>query len=245
MRTLVGLPALELGRRGRRPRGSRGRRRRPGRRVAVAPSSAPMFAMTWRSIASSCCEALAVVLDDAAHAAADAVAAQHLQHHVLRGDPVRQRAGQLHAPDLRHRDVQRLAGHRHRDLEPAHADRQHAQRAGGAGVGVRADQQCAGTAEVGLVDRMGDAVAGLGEPQPEALGRGLQEQVVVGVLLVGLQQVVVDVLHRQLGADPVQAHRLQLEHHHGAGGVLGEGLVDRAARSRLRARASPRRDARR
>ena len=73
---------------------------------------------------------------------------------------------------------------------------------------------------------MRDAIAGLGEPEPEALAGRAQEVVVLGVLAVGLEQVVVDVLHRNLGARPVQAHRLELQHHHRAGGVLGEGLVD-------------------
>ena len=53
-----------------------------------------------------------------------------------------------------------------------------------------------------------------------------QEQVIVGVLVVDLEQVVIDVLGRQLGLHAVQAHRLQFEHHQRAGGVLGQGLVD-------------------
>ena len=60
----------------------------------------------------------AVVLDDAAEAALDAVPAEHLEDHVLGADPVGQAAAEAHAPDLRHADVQRLAGHRERHLEP-------------------------------------------------------------------------------------------------------------------------------
>jgi len=50
--------------------------------------------------------------------------------------------------------------------------------------------------------------------------------VVVGVAKVGLQDVVIDVLGRHLRVCPVEVHRLQLEHDHRAGGVLGERLVD-------------------
>ena len=50
---------------------------------------------------------------------------------------------------------------------------------------------------------------------------------VVGVLAVGLQQVVVHVLDRDAGPDPVQAQGFELQHDHGAGGVLGQRLVDR------------------
>src|SRR5699024_2399173 len=41
-----------------------------------------------------------VVFDDPVHPALDVVAPQHLQHHILGRDPVRECAGQLHAPDL-------------------------------------------------------------------------------------------------------------------------------------------------
>jgi hypothetical protein len=61
---------------------------------------------------------------------------------------------------------------------------------------------------------------------PEPLAGRAQEQVIGHVPLVGLQQVVIDVLDRSLGPDPVQAERLQFEHHHRPGGVLGQRLVD-------------------
>jgi hypothetical protein len=91
---------------------------------------------------------------------------------------------------------------------------------------VRASQRLAGYAEALHVGGVGDAVAGLGKPYPEPLAGRAEEFVVGGVLVVGLQQVVVDVLHRYFGARPVEAKGLQLEHHHRSGGVLGERLVD-------------------
>ena len=167
-----------------------------------------------------------VVLDDAPEAAVDAVAAQHLQDHVLGAHPVGQLAGQPDAPDRGHPDVVGLPGHRQRDLEPAGPDREHAERAGRAGVRVRAQQRLARRAEALHVHRVRDAVAGLGEPQPPLARRRSQEQVVVGVAEVRLQQVVVDVLRRDLRADLRDAELLELEHHHRPGGVLRERLVD-------------------
>ena len=49
---------------------------------------------------------------------------------------------------------------------------------------------------------------------------------VVGVLEIGLQHVVVDVADRELGAHSRQAHGLELQVGHRAGGVLGQRLVD-------------------
>ena len=73
---------------------------------------------------------------------------------------------------------------------------------------------------------MRHTVARLGEPHSESLRGGSEELVVFGVLLVGLQQVVVDVLHADLGMHLVEFQRLQLLHHQRSGGVLGQGLVD-------------------
>ena len=50
--------------------------------------------------------------------------------------------------------------------------------------------------------------------------------VVVRVLEVGLQDVVVHVGHAELGAHPLQAQGLELQGGQGAGGVLGQGLVN-------------------
>ena len=63
-------------------------------------------------------------------------------------------------------------------------------------------------------------------PDAEPLAGAAQEQVIVGVLVVLLDEVVVDVLGGQFGLDAVEAHRLQLQHDQRAGGVLGQGLVD-------------------
>ena len=49
---------------------------------------------------------------------------------------------------------------------------------------------------------------------------------VVRVSVVRLQQVVVDVLCRELGLHSIDSHGLQLQHHQRSGRVLGERLVD-------------------
>src|SRR5690606_24731604 len=143
-----------------------------------------------------------------------------------RAAPLRELARQAHAPDLRHPQVDRLTGDRLRDLDAAEADGQHAQRAGRRRVAVGADHRLTGYAETLHVRRMRDAVARLGVPDAEPSAGRAQEVVVVRVLVVGLQQVVVDVLDGALGPSAVELQRLQLQHHHGAGGVLGQRLVD-------------------
>jgi hypothetical protein len=50
--------------------------------------------------------------------------------------------------------------------------------------------------------------------------------VIFGVLFVGLQQVVVDVLDAHLGAGAVESERFEFLHHQRAGCVLGQGLID-------------------
>ncbi len=91
---------------------------------------------------------------------------------------------------------------------------------------VGADHGLPGYPEALHVGGVGDTVAGFGEPEPEAGACRPQILVVFGVLLVGLQQVVIDILDACLGPGPVQPERLEFLHHQRAGGVLGQRLVD-------------------
>ena len=95
----------------------------------------------------------------------------------------------------RHAQVQRLAGHGHRDLEAADADRQHAQRPGRAGVAVGADQRLRRGRRSAACGRGARRRCRAWSTTGRTRAGRAQEQVVVGVALVGLQQVVVDVLH--------------------------------------------------
>jgi hypothetical protein len=49
---------------------------------------------------------------------------------------------------------------------------------------------------------------------------------VVGVFKIGLQQVMIDILGGEFGAYARDVHGLELQHHQGAGGILGEGRID-------------------
>ena len=55
---------------------------------------------------------------------------------------------------------------------------------------------------------------------------GRDVAVIVGVFKAALQGVVVDVGHALFGLDPVDAHGFKFQIGHGAGGVLGERLVN-------------------
>ena len=171
--------------------------RRRGTPSSVAPSSAPMLAMTWRSIAVSPARPgpwYSMIRSDPA---LDVVAAQHLQDHVLGARPSRGSSPVSRTPQIsRHRGC--TAARRPSPAPPP--GRRRRWRACPATPAAQVWESeptrvLPGDAEALHVDGVGDAVAGLGEPQAEALAAELQEQVVLGVLLVGLQQVVVDVLH--------------------------------------------------
>ena len=76
------------------------------------------------------------------------------------------------------------------------------------------------------VHRMADAGPGRAEPQAEPLAGTAQKQVIVRVAVVGLQQVVVNVLRGQFSFDLAKPHGLQLEHNQGTGCILGQRLID-------------------
>ena len=119
-----------------------------------------------------------------------------------------------------------MAGHGQGNVEPPGADGQHGDPGGSGGVAVGPDHRQPGVAEALHVHLVGDPVAGPGKVKAVAGAGSLQVLVVVGVLVVGLQQVVVDILGREVGLDPVQAEGLEFEHGHGAGGVLEQGMID-------------------
>ena len=198
-----------------------------------------MFAITWRSIADRLREPGTVVLDDPAEPAGHVVAAQHLEDHVLGADPV----GQL--PD---EPTPQICGIARWNGSPA--------------IAIATSSPPAPIASM-----PSDPAAHVWLSEPSSVLPGMPKRCMCtgwltplpGLLyqspkrwhalcrnrwssalrIVGLQQVVVDVLRRQLGAHAVEAHRLELEHHHRAGRVLGEGLVDRGSRSPGPATISP------
>ena len=136
------------------------------------------------------------------------------------------RAGEAHAPDLRHAQVQRLARHGERDLDAAGAEGQHAERARRRRMAVRADERQARLAEALHMDRVADAVARTAVPHAEAPTGAAQEQVLVRIHVIVLDEVVIDVLRREPDLDPLDAHRLQFEHHQRAQHILQQRLID-------------------
>ncbi len=131
----------------------------------------------------------------------------------------------MHPNDPRHHHVERSSSHRDGDVQAAGTDRQHGGAAGGRRVAVRPQKNVTRGAEALQVDLMADAVARPGKVDAVLGGYTLEEAVVVGVLEPCLEHVVIDVGHGQLGPHPGDAHRLELQIGHGAGSVLGEGLV--------------------
>ena len=77
-----------------------------------------------------------------------------------------------------------------------------------------------------LMHRVANAVTGGTKPDAETPAGATQKKVIVRVLKVLLDQIVIHILDRNLGTDSIQTHCFQLEHHQGAGGVLGQGLVN-------------------
>ena len=167
-----------------------------------------------------------IVFDDPAHSALNAVAAQHLEDHVFGAHPIWQPAGELHPPDLGHGREKCLARHGQRHFQSAGSDGQHAQCAARRSVAVGAEERSARLAEVLLVARVAHAISRPGIPHAETLARAAQEQVVIGILVIRLDDVVVDVLDADLGLHPIQAHGFELQHHQCASRILGQRLID-------------------
>ena len=70
------------------------------------------------------------------------------------------------------------------------------------------------------MDRVTDSIAGSAKPKPESPAGALQENVIVWILEIGLDQVMVNVLNRDLRFDAVESHRIQFKHNQRPGGIL-------------------------
>ena len=65
-------------------------------------------------------------------------------------------------------------------------------------------------AESFLMYRMADAIAGTAIPDPEPLTCTQKEQMIIGILMVFLDEIMVNILAGQFRSRAVQSHRLQL-----------------------------------
>jgi hypothetical protein len=73
---------------------------------------------------------------------------------------------------------------------------------------------------------MADAIAGPAIPDPEPLTCTQKKEMIIGILIVFLNEVVIDILAGQFRSRSVQSHRLQFEHHESPRRILGECLID-------------------
>src|SRR6201987_1263231 len=74
--------------------------------------------------------------------------------------------------------------------------------------------------------RMADAIAGTAIPDPEPLTCTQKEQMIIGILMVFLDEIMVNILAGQFRSRDVQSHRLQFEHHESPRRILCECLID-------------------
>ena len=74
--------------------------------------------------------------------------------------------------------------------------------------------------------RMADAIACPAKPDPEPLTCTQKEKMIIGILVVFLNEIVVNILTGQFRSRAVQSHRLQFEHHESPSRILCECLID-------------------
>ena len=93
-------------------------------------------------------------------------------------------------------------------------------------MAVRADERFSGYPEALKMHLVADAVAGAGKAYAVLFCDRADKAVVVGVFKARLKRVVVYVSHALFCLYPRYAHGLVFDIRHGAGGVLGESLVN-------------------
>ena len=168
----------------------------------------------------------AAPLNNGTYAALDGQDPQQFQTHILSGDVGIQLAGQLYLEQFRHCNIIRAAAHSHRHVQSACAKGQHTDAAAGRGMAVRADERLARLAEPLQMDLVADAVARTGEIHAVLGSNRLQIPVIVGVFKAGLKGVVIHISNTQFRLNPVDSHSFQFQIGHGAGGILGQSLID-------------------
>jgi hypothetical protein len=151
---------------------------------------------------------------------------EHLEYHVLGADPVGKLPIQPDPQDPGARQVIGITRHGQGHIQSSRADAQHGDPRGARGVTVGTQKGLPGDAEPLHVHLVRNAVARGTEVQPVAGAGRLEVAVIVGVLIVGLKDVVVHVLDGQLRAHPMDPQGLQLQHGHGPGRILEQDVID-------------------
>jgi hypothetical protein len=93
-------------------------------------------------------------------------------------------------------------------------------------VTVGTKQEGAGFTKSFEVNLVADPVTGTREIETVFGGKGLEKEMVVGILKTGLEGIVIDVTDREFGPDPGNVQGLKLEVSQGPGSVLSQGLID-------------------
>lgn len=150
-----------------------------------------------------------MIFVDLANASGDTMTPEHFKDDVLGADPLRERSAQFYPEDRGRRGRIRFAGHRKRDIEPARANRQHAERASSGRMAVGSQQRRAGAPEALHVHDMADAVARPGVPNAEPPTGAFEKEVVLRIKIVDLQQIVIDILHARLGLHSIGLQSLE------------------------------------
>src|SRR6202011_2826372 len=92
-----------------------------------------------------------------------------------------------------HFDVERLSRDGHCNFQAAGADGEHPDRSCCRCMAVGAEHCLPWLAESFLMDRMADAIAGPAIPDPEPLTCTQKEEMIIGILMVFLNEIVVNI----------------------------------------------------
>ena len=178
------------------------------------------------------------VLECLAQTALDTQAAEHLQDHFLAVDTGPELTREVDPDHLGNLDGHGQARHGGGHVHAAHTDAQHTDGTAVGGVAVAAHAQLAGGTEPGHMDRVHDAVAGPGHMDTQPLCYGLEVNVVIGGLVVQVQQIVVQIADGGFHPGTLQSQSLHRQIGHHRVDVMGQGLVhpdlDLSAGSELR-----------
>src|SRR5215208_3681588 len=131
----------------------------------------------------------------------------------------------LDADDLGSGGLEGLTSHYEGYVEAAGPDRYGPEGSGGSRMGIRPDERRTGSGETLHVQVVADSVPGTGVVDAVSGGETLQEAVVVRVLEVELDDVVVNILDREIHLDAIDAHPLELQAGHRARCVLEQCLI--------------------
>ena len=164
---------------------------------------------------------------DLAPASLDGQTAQQLQDDVLGRHPGPKPPRQPHSQDFGHDQIERLPGQRQGHVQPPGPKSQHPGAPGRGRVAVGPQQGFPRGAEPLQVHLVADAVARRRKVEAVSSRHRPQKPVVVGVAKIRLGQIVVHITHRHLGPGPLHPHRLELQIGQRAGGILGQGMINR------------------